>query len=118
MKHLFKYIITAILLLTALPSCTKAYKQELYLAVDHADINFPFTPGHSYVQVYSTGSWTVGFAGEQPSWCHLDITSGNGRGAFRVDVDNNLSGSDRSTVVCVSRGDTTLEITINQKTVI
>lgn len=118
MKHLLKYIISGILLLAAFSSCNKPYQQELYLAVDHATIDFPFTPGHSYVQVYSTGDWTVEFSGEQPAWCHLDKNSGSGRGAFRVDVDNNLSGSDRSTVVRVSRGETTLEITVNQKTVI
>lgn len=119
MKYLIKYMLSGIFFLTAVCSCTKAYEETYYLAVDHAAIDFPFTAGHSYVQVYSTGGWTVGFAdGTEPSWCHLDKTSGSGRGSFRIDVDDNLSGSDRSVTVSVTRGETSREIQVRQKTVI
>lgn len=117
MKNVLKYIVAALIVMCAFPSCRKAYQENFFLAVDHAAIDFPFGSGHSYVQVYSTGEWTVGFKGETPQWCHLDRAAGSGRGSFRVDVDDNLSGSAREVTVLVCRDDVVKEIIVKQKTV-
>ena len=117
MKRLLKYILAAVLLTAASASCRKDYEETFFLAVDYASIDFPFTDGHSYVQIHSTGDWTVSFAEGEVSWCHLDKTSGSGRGAVRVDVDANMSGAARTATLLVRREDVCKEIKINQKTV-
>ncbi len=98
-------------------SCQKRYEPKYYLAVDHEAIDFPYTEGHSYIQVYSTGSWTAEFEGAEPYWCRIDKTSGSGRGAILLNVDSNLSGADRSAILNVKRGEVIKPIKINQKTV-
>ena len=117
MKKSILYIFFAALAVVMFTSCQKAYQDNYFLAVDHAGVDFPYTKGHSYIQVYSTGNWAVSVEASASSWCHLDKSSGSGRGSFRIDVDDNLSGYDRTAVVSVTRDNECKQITVKQKTV-
>ena len=68
------------------------------LTLGTEEITFTKDAGEYLMAVACNGDWKVA---SSASWCKVDPTSGTGNGSFKISVEENATGADRSAVVSI-----------------